>query len=115
MSTQKTTYSSEREIAEIWRLHREEKRERKARFKEMDRKMEEVNKLIRENAQQMKETDWQMQETDRKINKVSGDWARKWGQLVESLVEGSLVKILNERNIDVKGTAERVKGPRLCK
>ena len=52
MATQKTN-SSEREIAEIWKLFRA---------------------------------------TDRKIDKLSGEFDRKWGRLVESLVEGSLIK-----------------------
>jgi len=91
MTTQKIN-SSEREIAEIWKLFREAEQ----RMKETDR--------------QMKETDRKMQDTDRKINKLSGDFDRKWGRLVESLVEGNLVKLLNDRNIDVRETSERVRG-----
>lgn len=128
MSTQKT-YSSEREIAELWKMFRENRRERRAMSKEADRRMEELTRRMKETDQQiketaqriketdrqMKETDRQMKETDRKINKVSGDWARKWGRLVESLVEGNLIKLLNERNIGVQDTAERVRGPRNAK
>ena len=75
MATQKTN-SSEREIAEIWKLFRA---------------------------------------TDRKIDKLSGEFDRKWGRLVESLVEGSLIKLLNDRNISVRETSERVKGVRNAK
>ena len=82
MNTQKT-YSSEREIAEIWKLFRE--------------------------------TDQKMKETDRKINKLSGEFDRKWGRLVESLVEGSLIKLLNNRNINIKETCERARGIRNAK
>ena len=103
MSTQKNT-SSEREIAEIWRL-----------LRETDRIVQENAQRIKETDRQMKETDRQMKETDRKINKASGDFYRKWGELVESLVEGNLVKLLNERNIDVEETNERSKGKRNAK
>ena len=89
MSIQKNI-SSEREIAEIWKLLRE------------------TDRIVQETALQMKET-------DRKINKISGDFDRKWGRLVESLVEGNLVKLLNSRGIQVKETSERVRGVRNTK
>lgn len=89
MATQKTN-SSEREIAEIW-------------------------KLFRKTDQKMQETAQQMKETDRKINKISGDFDRKWGRLVEALIEGNLIKLLNNRNIDVRETSERVRGLRNAK
>ncbi|MDE0151316.1 MAG: hypothetical protein OXK80_02310 [Bdellovibrionales bacterium] len=81
MAVQKT-YSSEREIAEIWKL-----------FRETDRKMQEMS-----------------EKTDLKINKLSGEFDRKWGRLIEALVEGNLIKLFNERNIPVGETSERVRG-----
>ena len=93
MATQKT-YSSEREIAEIWKL-----------FRETDRQMKETDRIVQETAQQMKET-------DQRLDKIGGDLNRKWGRLVESLVGGNLIKLLNDRNMDVKEICERVKGVR---
>ena len=84
MAVQKT-YSSEREIAEIWKL-----------FRETDRKME--------------ETDRQMRATDRKLSKLEDLFTGQWGKLIETLVEGDLVKLLQERGIKVEATLTSLKG-----
>ena len=84
MSVQKT-YSSEKEIAEIWKL-----------FRETDRKMQET-------AQQMKET-------DSRIKRLDDLFTGQWGKLMESLVEGDLIKLLQERNIKVDATLTSLKG-----
>ncbi len=118
MSTQQRISSSEREVAELWKLFREtdqRMKETDRRMKETDRRMKETDRRMKETDRQMKETDRQMKETDRKINKISGDFDRKWGRLVESLAAGNLVKLLNERNIDVEETGERTKGARNAK
>jgi len=70
MAVQKT-YSSQKEIAEIWKLFRE---------------------------------------TDRKIKKLEELFTGQWGKLMESLVEGDLVKLLQKRNIKVEATLTSLKG-----
>ncbi len=89
---------SAREIAEIWKL-----------FKETRQHMEETDR-------QMKETDRQMKETDRRIDKrmkkLEGLFTTQWGKLMESLVEGDLVALLQARGIRVESTYPRVKGRR---
>ena len=57
-----------------------------------------------------KETDKRFQETDKKIKELSSLFTGQWGKLVESLVEGDLVNILNKRGIRVERTIQRVKG-----
>ena len=40
-----------------------------------------------------------MKETDRKIKKLNDLFTGQWGKLMESLVEGDLIKLLKERQI----------------
>jgi len=60
------------------------------------------------------ETDKQFKETDRKLdkrfNELYGMFSSQWGRLIESLVEGDLVGILQERGIEVEQTSRRLKG-----
>ncbi len=72
--------------------------------------LEEVWRLFRENAEQQKETARQMKETDIKLNKLEKLFTSQWGKLVESLVEGALIKIFNQRGIPVQHTYTRAKG-----
>ena len=50
----------------------------------------------------MKETDRQMKETDRRLKKLDDLFNGQWGKLMESLVKGDLIKLLNQRNIEVQ-------------
>lgn len=55
----------------------------------------------------MEDTDRRMKETDRRLKKAEELFTSQWGKLMESLVEGDLAPLLQERGIDVEGTAER--------
>ena len=46
-------------------------------------------------------TEEALQKLTENLNKASGDFTNKWGQFLENLVKGDLVKILKERNIEV--------------
>ena len=74
-----------KEIAEIWRL-----------FKDTDRRM-------KENSLEMKRIQQSLKET-REL------FTGQWGALIESLVEGRLVKLLRDRGVDVDATAQRLQG-----
>lgn len=50
------------------------------------------------------------QETDKKIRELSALFTTQWGKLVESLVEGDLIKLLKDKGIKVLKTSQRVKG-----
>lgn len=68
--------------------------------------------MFRETVKEMKETDRQMKETDKKIKELSALFTGQWGKLVESLVEGDLVKLLREKGINIERTIQRIKGNR---
>nr|VFK57906.1 MAG: Uncharacterised protein family UPF0102 [Candidatus Kentron sp. UNK]VFK69720.1 MAG: Uncharacterised protein family UPF0102 [Candidatus Kentron sp. UNK] len=88
-------------------------------MQETDRQMQETDQKIQETALQMKETDRKMQETDRQIQELRQEikeakdlFTTQWGKLIESLVEGRLIELLNQRGIPVYDTSSRVKGNR---
>lgn len=71
-------------------------KETDAKFKETDTKF--------------KETDAKFKETDQKIKEAFQLFTTQWGKLMESLVEGDLVNILQSRGFDVVDTVQNVKG-----
>ncbi len=104
--TEPPTFAEIREIfAEAGRMHRKiaaqmaendaraEKRETKAA-----RKMEELRK--------------RQEATDRQLRKTESYFTSQWGKLMESLVDGDLVPLLNGRGIAVEHTHQRREGRR---
>ena len=82
-------------------------------IKETGLQIKETGHQIEETGLQIKETGHQIEETGRQINEVSKEnkkrtakleelFTGQWGKLMESLVRGDLIKLLNERNIEVE-------------
>ena len=65
-------------------------------------------KVQRQLDEMVKENKEWHKEYDRKF----GDLGNRWGQFVESLVEGNLITLLQQKNIVVDLIAERVRGKR---
>jgi len=76
-------------LDEVWRL-----------FKESDRKWKEMTE----------ETNKLFKASDKKLSKLEPLFNDHWSKLIESLIEGSLIKDLNERNIPVNHTTTRTRG-----
>jgi len=76
------------------------------------RAVEDHRRAMREMAEHREETDRQMKETDRRLKKAEDLFATQWGRLMESLVRGDLVALLNERGIEVERTLQRVESRR---
>jgi len=96
-------YSQPLNFNQVWLMFQETNlqfKETKAQIKENDRMLSE----------RFKETDKRFKETDKKIKELSALFTSQWGKLVESLVEGDLIKLLNEKGIEVQQTLQRVKG-----
>jgi len=49
-------------------------------------------------------------ETEKNIDRLSRLFESQWGKLMESLVEGDLVRILQDRGLDINETVTRYKG-----
>ncbi|MCZ0932807.1 MAG: hypothetical protein OXJ52_06625 [Oligoflexia bacterium] len=78
---------------EIWSL-----------IKETQENLKEVSVSQKEAKQEMKELRASQKETDRQIQKIGGRFNQRWGALVESLVEGNLVKVFQDQGIDITQT-----------
>ncbi len=63
--------------------------------------------MFQETDKRMKETNRQMKDTDKKIRKSEHLFLGHWGKLIESLVRGDLVKLLQKKGIKVERTSQR--------
>ncbi len=72
--------------------------------------------FMRETARQMEinriEAAQRSKETDKKLNKLEQLFTSQWGKLIESLVEGDLINILNSYGINIEETTTRLKSGR---
>ena len=103
MARQQTQKTHEEHIAEIWKIIKEHR----LQTKELDRQIKE-SRL--ETERQTKETDRQMKETDKRLKKLDELFTGQWGKLIESLVEGDLVRLLNQKGIKVEATTTHLEG-----
>ena len=96
---------------EIWEILREIS----AAQQETERRMQETDRRMRETDRQMQETDRRLQATDelitrqtraadRRMDELDKLFNGQWGKLMESLVEGDLVGLLQQRGIAVQHT-----------
>ena len=85
---------------------REEKRRLEAAKREEERRLE-AAKLEKE---RKAELDQITKEMRRRTNKLDELFTSQWGKLVEALVDGKVVEILNERQIKVEQTSQRCEG-----
>ena len=116
--TTKNTYSSEKEIKEIWKLFRETDRKMKESAekaeKDWEKRKEEMRQLgeylkesykrqdqeIRKIRQQSKERDKRMEQNQEAIRRTN----EKWGDFMEAITTAGLVIALNNFGIKVKRT-----------
>ena len=88
---------------EIWKI-----------LKEVSLGQRELDRLIKkarlENDRRERETDRKIQENDRLIKAIDGRFGNQWGELIEALIEGSLLQLLNERSIRVNRAIPNYKG-----
>ncbi len=66
--------------------------------------------MFQETDKKFQETDRQLKETDKKLKALGRLFTGHWGRLMESLVEGDLIRLLNERGIPVNIISTRVRG-----
>lgn len=77
------------------------------RLRELTRNIEAITRSFRELRESQRETAEQMQETDRRLQKAEDLFTTQWGKLMESLVSGDLVRLLDGRGIRVQRLAQR--------
>ncbi|MCZ0932659.1 MAG: hypothetical protein OXJ52_05870 [Oligoflexia bacterium] len=94
---------------EIWDIIKETQKNIKNLSVETDKLRDSQKKLSAETNKQIKETNQGLKETNEGLKKAKGLFETQWGKLMESLVEGDLVNILNEKGIAVKNTYMNIK------
>ena len=85
---------------------REEERRLETAKREEERRLE-AAKLEKE---RKSELDKITKEMRRRTNKLDELFTSQWGKLVEALVDGKVVELLNECNIKVEQTSQRCEG-----
>ena len=95
------------EVKEIWSLIKETQKNIKETRESIKEFSDEARQEMKEIRASQKETDKQIKETDKQIQKIGGRFNQRWGTLVESLVEGKLVRIFQDRGIDITQTHTR--------
>ncbi|MFA5212983.1 MAG: hypothetical protein WC406_06600 [Methanoregula sp.] len=68
--------------------------------------------MFQETDKKFQETDKKFQDTDKKLNKLEYLFTSQWGKLLESLVGGDIITLLNQRGIEVTDIIERRSGCR---
>jgi hypothetical protein len=99
-------------LADIYALFQTSQAEADRRFAEADRRLAEINAAAELRAA---EADRQTQELKRIAANTSREVAgltTRWGQFVENLVEPSVVRLFQERGIEVQETAQPMKSQR---
>ena len=73
---------------------------------------EKIWAILREVSKEQRKLSRQQKQTDRQMKKLAGLFTSQWGALMESLVEGDLVPLLQARGITVRYTHTRMRGRR---
>ncbi|HLC15699.1 MAG TPA: hypothetical protein VJL89_05680 [Thermodesulfovibrionia bacterium] len=108
-------YHFEKEIQEIWRLFEEVTKkfqETDRQFKETVMQFKETDKKFQETAMQFQETDRKFLKTDESFKALEGVFIGQWGKLMEALVEPGVLKLFQERGIQVDESFERARRKR---
>ncbi len=89
-------YGQPLDFQQVWLMFQETNR----KFQETDRQLKETDRILSE----------KFNETSKQIKELNKLFTSQWGKLVESLVDGDLVKLLRQKGIEVERTAQRVEG-----
>ena len=119
---QKSKEETDRKIQENDRLLRESKLENDRRKQETDRRIQESRLESDRRIQESKlENDRLLQKMQKKLEKmieenkqytqkIDSRWGTQWGKLMEALMKGSLLKILNQKGIKVRKVTPNYEG-----
>ena len=99
-----TQQETARRMQETDQLLKRQAQEADRRAQEADRRAQEADRRAQETDRRAQETDRRLQETDRRIRGLDELFNGQWGKLMEALVEGDLVRLLQQRNIAVHHT-----------
>ncbi|MGI9211880.1 MAG: hypothetical protein ACR2HF_05360 [Methylococcaceae bacterium] len=117
---QRSKEENDRVILEMRESQRRSKEENDRFLRDLhdreQRSQEKTDRMIlemRESERRSKEeADRMIKKNDDRINELDRLFNSQWGKLIESLVEGDLVRILTQRGIRIMDTTTRLKGKR---
>ncbi|CAN2039193.1 DUF3782 domain-containing protein [Candidatus Magnetomoraceae bacterium gMMP-15] len=115
-----TLQEVEKSVNEIWALFRETDKRFQETDKLLSQKFQKTDKLLSQKfqetdrllSQKFQETDKKFRKTDNEIERVSkniDNLGGKWGKFVEGLVAPGVIRMFNERGIEIESTSQRVK------
>lgn len=94
-----STTSDKATAEEIWNILGEISKSQRG----LSESQEKTDRQISELFASQEKTDRQIQETRRSIRSLHNLFTTQWEKLMESLVKGDLIKLLNEKGIEVGG------------
>ncbi len=114
----KAQKETDRQLKETSKAQKETDRQLKESQKETGRQLresqKEITKAHKETERLLKEskleTDRQFKKSDKRMAKLDELFIGQWGKLMEALVKGDLVKLLQERNIEVQSISQESSG-----
>ena len=108
ISQEESSRKAIREIAAIRAIQEESSQKASREIAAIRAIQEETTRGMKETDRRMKETARGLKETDKQIKKTEALFNSQWGRLMESLVEGDLLSILQEKGINAFRTYKNV-------
>ena len=108
--TQKGIRETRKDIKELSASQKETDKQIKRFSAELSLSQKETDQSIKELSLSQKETGKLIKENSKGLRGARDLFTSQWGRLIESLVEGDLVKLLNEKGIEVDSTLTNMKG-----
>ena len=97
---------------EVWKILAETSRKMEENDKKVKESLAETSRVMKENSaethRKIQALSVKIDENNEGLKKAKELFETQWGKLMESLVEGDLVKILQDRKIDVRNTFPNV-------
>jgi len=115
------TTNWKKQAQEIWSILNKVSKSQEEFDRKFEKTKKEADKRAREADLRLKESDLQFQQMKKearietkalkkRMKELNELFTGQWGKLMESLVEGDLVKLLNERGIKIQRITSRMKG-----
>ena len=105
--SQKELSESQKELSESQKITEESLQKTQKEIRESQKELSESQKTTEESLQK---TQKEIRESQKTTKKLESLFSGQWGKLMESLIEGDLIKLLRNRNILVNQVTTRRRG-----
>ena len=76
--------------------------------KKTEKSQQKTDQGFREVQEAQKKTEESLQRLEKSLNKANGEFNNKWGEFMEKLIHGDLIKLLRERGIQINSVIPRL-------